>query len=71
MHCLESDIYTPWVELDHIVALTNGGTDTVDNLQGLCDRHHKQKTAADMGFLPRYGANPRGIPRDPTHHWNR
>lgn len=40
-------------ELDHIKALVNGGTDTHDNRQGLCEEHHKAKTAEDMGFKPR------------------
>lgn len=40
-------------ELDHIVALTNGGTDTQDNRQGLCSDCHDIKTAQDLGYTPR------------------
>ncbi len=37
-------------QLDHIVALVNGGTNAHSNRQGLCEAHHKEKTARDMGF---------------------
>jgi 5-methylcytosine-specific restriction enzyme A len=36
------------VELDHIVALTNGGTDTDDNRAGLCHSCHQLKTIEDL-----------------------
>ena len=36
-------------ELDHIVALVNGGQDTEDNLQVLCVECHEGKTRRDMG----------------------
>ena len=36
-------------ELDHIVALANGGTNDPANRQGLCGEHHRIKTAEDMG----------------------
>ena len=34
-------------DVDHIVALENGGTDDDDNLQILCEWHHKKKTSDD------------------------
>jgi 5-methylcytosine-specific restriction endonuclease McrA len=40
-------------ELDHIVALDNGGTDTDDNRQGLCADCHLEKTAEDLGYRHR------------------
>lgn len=49
VHCQAKGIVRLWDELDHIVALTNGGTDTDDNLQGLCADCHKDKTAEDLG----------------------
>ncbi len=40
-------------EMDHIVALTNGGTNDQDNLQGLCAACHEVKTLKDLGRRPR------------------
>ena len=37
-------------ELDHIVALANGGEDVPENRQGLCKECHAEKTRADLGF---------------------
>lgn len=37
-------------ELDHIVPVGRGGSDTDDNRQGLCVRHHAIKTARDGGY---------------------
>lgn len=34
---------------DHITALVNGGDDTEENLQALCDECHRVKTAKDLG----------------------
>lgn len=35
-------------EIDHIVALCNGGTDDVNNLQALCPNCHSTKTIHDL-----------------------
>ena len=40
-------------ELDHIVALTNGGADESDNRQGLCKQCHADKTLIDLGRTER------------------
>lgn len=40
-------------QLDHVVALTNGGTDTEDNRQGLCEECHDEKTRRDLGHKPK------------------
>lgn len=40
-------------ELDHIVALVNGGQDTEDNLQVLCVGCHEDKTRRDLGYAKR------------------
>lgn len=37
-------------ELDHIVALVNGGLDVPENRQGLCKPCHEAKTRQDMGW---------------------
>lgn len=35
------------LELDHIINVARGGTDTDSNLQTICNPCHKQKTAAE------------------------
>lgn len=43
-------------DVDHIVSKANGGTDSMDNLQGLCHEHHSLKTVThDGGFGHRRG----------------
>ena len=39
----------PAIEVDHIQALANGGTDESENLQGLCLECHADKTRTDLG----------------------
>jgi len=51
-------------ELDHIVALSNGGTNDEDNLQGLCAACHEIKTTADLGHKPRVITGVDGWPVD-------
>ncbi|MDR5819843.1 HNH endonuclease signature motif containing protein [Caballeronia sp. LZ043] len=57
-------------EVDHIIPLKDGGTEDDSNCQLLCTGCHADKTRADMGFKPKYGANLDGTPRDKAHHWN-
>lgn len=38
-------------ELDHVVALVNGGADTADNCQVMCIECHKAKTRRDLGGM--------------------
>ncbi len=71
VECLKHGLHTPWSELDHIIPLEQGGDDTVENMQGLCDRHHKLKTANDRGYKRTPGADSSGDPTDETHPWNR
>lgn len=70
VRCEELDIVRLATELDHLVALTNGGEDVPSNRQGLCDEHHAIKTAADLGHKPT-GCDACGLPTDPRHPWNR
>lgn len=51
--CVKRGVVTAAAELDHVVALRNGGRDEWANYQGLCVPCHKAKTAADMGYTPR------------------
>lgn len=67
--CIEVGAVTLAIEVDHIVPLYLGGTDTDDNRQGLCGNCHQTKTAADMGYKPK-GADLAGLPTDPRHPWN-
>mgnify|MGYP000467553794 CR=1 FL=1 len=55
-------------QLDHIVALENGGEDfDVDqgrNRQGLCEDCHKEKTREDLGQKPRPRIGTDGYPEE-------
>lgn len=72
-HCLKLNParITPATDVDHVIALKNGGVDDESNVQSLCGDHHKKKTASDLGYKPRYGADQSGWPQDPNHHWNK
>ena len=48
VHCLAVGRVTAWQELDHIVPLHKGGTDTPSNRQGLCKECHAIKTLEDL-----------------------
>lgn len=43
-HCLAEGRTTPSVDMDHIVPLSQGGTNDRSNLQMLCRSHHSIKT---------------------------
>ena len=51
--CKAKGIITIAVELDHILAITNGGTNDWDNYQGLCIPCHEIKTQVDLGYTER------------------
>ncbi|QUT07933.1 HNH endonuclease [Sphingobium phenoxybenzoativorans] len=46
-HCAKVDKITVTAEIDHITPLAFGGTDTDDNVQGLCLPCHAAKTATE------------------------
>lgn len=49
--CLKRGITRATDQIDHIIALTNGGEDIDDNVQGLCREHHDEKTAGETGLF--------------------
>jgi 5-methylcytosine-specific restriction protein A len=51
--CQAKNRINPAREVDHVVALVNGGTDALENLQGLCLECHADKTRADLGQAER------------------
>jgi hypothetical protein len=65
---------TPATEVDHIIALANGGTHDRSNLQSLCSACHINKTKQDVALLRLNTAVPgvdeNGWPIDPQHPWN-
>lgn len=58
--CQKQGIIRAAAEVDHIVPLFKGGTDDMDNLQGLCTECHKTKTLHDV--TNKVGCNEQGIP---------
>jgi 5-methylcytosine-specific restriction endonuclease McrA len=60
--CKAAGRVVPATELDHRIALVNGGTDTDDNRQGLCADCHKRKTAEDLGYKPKARIGLDGFP---------
>jgi 5-methylcytosine-specific restriction protein A len=68
VHCDQRGIVRLATQLDHIVAITNGGRDVQSNRQGLCVPCHAVKTAADLGHKPK-GCDASGMPTDPRHPW--
>ena len=51
VHCLSRGFVQMATEVDHILAITNGGVDSRDpfeNRQGLCTPCHDAKTAEDL-----------------------
>lgn len=51
-------------ELDHIVALANGGKDEQSNRQGLCGECHRTKTNIDLGYKPKVQIGLDGYPTE-------
>ena len=47
--CKAKGRVTVATQVDHIVALVNGGEDEHDNRQALCEECHKAKTRRDLG----------------------
>lgn len=67
--CAERGHIKQAVEVDHILALCNGGSDADDNKRALCDDCHKDKTRSDLGQKPKAACDVNGLPIG-KHHWN-
>lgn len=63
---------TPTGQVDHKVALINGGTNDDTNLWLLCVPCHDTKTRLDLGQIARVktGSTVDGMPTSAVHHWN-
>lgn len=47
VRCEERGVTRPWTQLDHKVPLWQGGADTDENTEGLCDPCHEAKTSEE------------------------
>lgn len=63
-HCIAKGKVEMAVEIDHIVALVNGGADDETNMQCLCKECHRIKTAKDLGHVVRKKIGIDGWPED-------
>lgn len=61
-HCRLITVYPSGFELDHRIALTNGGTNDDSNLQVLHHECHEAKTNADLGYAPKIATGADGWP---------
>ena len=50
VYCLKIQKITPATDVDHIVALRNGGSNDLNNLQSLCRKCHSRKTMLEVGY---------------------
>jgi 5-methylcytosine-specific restriction protein A len=63
-HCARLTAFPDGFQLDHIKALENGGADTDENCQVLCEPCHIIKTARDLGYRERTMTGTDGWPVD-------
>lgn len=68
-HCFKCKTPVEKGEVDHIIALENGGSNDDTNMQLLCIPCHKKKTIIDLGYVEHTGWKD-GRPTNPSHHWN-
>jgi len=64
----------PLLQVNHKLALAQGGTDTDDNTEVICEPCHKAETADQFGKVQSKGlggCDASGMPTAPLHPWNR
>lgn len=66
VRCKAKGIARAATEYDHIIALTNGGTNDEENMQGLCADCHEAKTNEDLGYTPKVVTGADGWPVEQT-----
>ena len=69
--CDAKGILTPSTVPDHIIPLSQGGSDDDGNIRCLCEPCHKIRTAEQFGQRVVHGTDENGRPLDPDHPWNR
>jgi hypothetical protein len=62
-HCTKEGRVTVTAEIDHVIPLALGGTDTDDNVQGLCKDCHARKTADEDAAHGVAAFHPEWLPR--------
>lgn len=62
VHCRDKGKINLAEEVDHIVALVNGGSNDDSNLMGLCRACHYEKTLLDLGRKIKRRVDVNGIP---------
>lgn len=68
-HCAVLGHVVPATDVDHVDG--NPGNNSMANLQSLCHACHSHKTMRERhGLEARMGCDAKGMPLDPSHHWN-
>jgi 5-methylcytosine-specific restriction protein A len=55
--CAERGVTTPATEVDHVVAMADGGAHDPSNLRSLCKSCHSRRTARDQAFVRRWSGS--------------
>jgi 5-methylcytosine-specific restriction protein A len=60
--CLRASALSPATQVDHIIPKAKGGTDDLENLEGICSPCHKRKTTLENGGRPKVAIGLDGWP---------
>ena len=66
--CLEFGNIRAATQVDHIIPLFLGGSDTEENRQNLCDDCHHAKSLQERGCI-KSGCDETGLPLSGSHPW--